>query len=180
MNTQALERAITKTATVTVQYVNLPKQGRKSGSIKDVDGQFFGVWPTMLAQFQEGETYEIEYTEKTVNGVVYRDVKAVHPAVDAEQFRAPAPQPSRPQPQPKRSAPMQQPAPQNGNGNGNGNGWYRPTHPRDAERMFVCSTLNAYIQTGRINDDVDALLRAVNTLRQVWQETFGADDLAAG
>ena len=69
---------------------------------------------------------------------------------------------------------MQQPAPQNGNGNGNG--WYRPTHPRDAERMFTCSILNALIEKGYVRDDVDGLKRAVNDLRQVWQETFGADD----
>ena len=58
------------------------------------------------------------------------------------------------------------------------NGFYRPTSPRDAERMFVCSTLNAFIQTGRVDCHVEVLASYVNTLRDVWAATFGSDDQA--
>jgi hypothetical protein len=115
----------------------------------------------MLAQFQEGETYEIEYTEKTVNGVVYRDVKTVQPiqAIDPEQFRAPTPQPPRKpqQPQPQRSAPVQQPAPQNGNGNG----YYRPTSPADKKSMFRCACVTAAIKSRQVALTRDALAELI-------------------
>ena len=78
---------------------------------------------------------------------------------------------------PERHAPIPQSQP---NGKKMDQQFYRPTAPRDAERMFVCSTLNAFIQTGRINDDVETLTRAVRDLRQVWAETFGIDDQELG
>lgn len=50
------------TATITVEYVNQPKPGKKMGSIKGSDGQYYGVWPNDLNQFRQGETVTIEYS----------------------------------------------------------------------------------------------------------------------
>jgi hypothetical protein len=148
-----------ETATVKVQYVNMPKEGKKKGSIRDSEGDYYGVWADKLHDFQAGETYEITFREN--NG--YRDVVAVK--------RAPAPKVAEEKPYTVVKTADPRPA---------ANGYYRPTSPRDAERMFVCSILNAFIQTGRIENDGPALSHAVNTLRAVWGETFGTDDLAAG
>lgn len=52
-----------QTTTVTVQYVNQPKPGKKMGSIKASDGKYYNVWPDKLPLFSEGSTYTINYTE---------------------------------------------------------------------------------------------------------------------
>ena len=57
------ESKILRTAKITVQYVNEPKLGKKSWTIKDRNGVLLFVRPEMADIFQEGETYEIDYTE---------------------------------------------------------------------------------------------------------------------
>lgn len=61
------------------------------------------------------------------------------------------------------------PAPQS-----NGGGNYRPTSPVDAERMYVCSLVNAGIQAGRIDFTEGAIEAATNAARNAWRNTFGA------
>src|SRR3984893_1568214 len=46
---------------------------------------------------------------------------------------------------------------------------YRETCPRDAERMFVCSTLNAFIQAGKVHLEPEQLASATMMLRRLWQ-----------
>lgn len=180
MNTATLERPKLETATVTVQYVNPAKGPKRSGNIKDVDGQIFSVWPNMLAQFDEGETYEIEFTSKVVDGVLYRDVKAAkHITPHGHQASTPPrSQATRQTPaQSQRSAPVnahvepphepQRQPRHNGNGNGNGG--------KD-EQIFVEGALNRLIQTHQVNiNDVDGVVTAINSLREAWARTFGAD-----
>lgn len=154
--------------TVTVQYVNPPKPGKKSGTIKSIDGQMFGVWPDKLGDFEPGETYEIDFTEKAVGGITYRDVKAVRPAATrTSQRRQAATAASPPPAQTNGHA-----APQHG---GSGGQYYRPTAPVDAERMWTCGLLQAFIKTGRLDLNEDMLTQATNILRSTWQATFGAN-----
>lgn len=63
--------------TVTVQYVNQPREGKKMGSIKTEDGAYYSVNPSDLGQFQKGQTYSIEYDETTVNGRTFRNFKRI-------------------------------------------------------------------------------------------------------
>ena len=42
--------------------------------------------------------------------------------------------------------------------------------------MMVCSTLNAFIQTGRIDCHRDHLTAAIGELRAAYAATFGQDD----
>jgi len=169
MNTQTAERPLAH-AVVTVQYVNPAKQPGKSGSIKDVDGQFFSVWPNMLAMFQPGGTYEIEFTERVKAGVMYRDIKRATPAgpiaPPPAAFVSTAEVMAQRQPQPQRTAPVQQhtapPAPppstpQNGNG-------YRPVDERTARRMFVCATLTAFVEAGRVERSQDAIAETLDMI----------------
>lgn len=68
-------------ATISVQYVNPPKPGKKQGSIKTVDGQFFGVDPTQLGQFREGGTYTVEYDTHVYQGKEYKTFRRMDGAV---------------------------------------------------------------------------------------------------
>ena len=54
------------TETVTVAFVNAPKDGKAYGSIKTQDGKFISVHGDKLGQFQKGGSYVVEYetTEK--------------------------------------------------------------------------------------------------------------------
>lgn len=175
MNTATLDRA-----TITVARIIPAKDRGKSATIKGIDGRMFGIWPDKLGLVNDGGTYEIDFSETIKNGTTYRDIKAIRQV----QPRQPA-QASQRKSDPfvtsdemrqarslgAAATPPAEPRRENGNGN-----YYRPTAPRDAERMFVCSTLNAFIQTGRVECDGAELAHRVNVLREVWQTTFGQDD----
>ena len=174
MNTTTLERG-----TITVARIIPAKDRGKSATIKDVDGLMFGIWPDKLGLVNEGGSYEIDFSETVKNGTTYRDIKAIRQVQGAQRAQA-AQRQSDPfvtsdEVRQARSlgaaATPQEPAKANGNGQ-----YYRPTAPRDAERMFVCSTLNAFISTGRVECDANELAQRVNILREVWQATFGQDD----
>jgi hypothetical protein len=65
------------TKTVKVKYVNQPKEGRKTGSIKTADGEYFDVWPDQLPKFKQGSSYEVEYASREYNGKTYHTVKSI-------------------------------------------------------------------------------------------------------
>jgi len=170
MNTQTLERG-TLTGTITVHQIMPAKGPGKSAWIKDVDGMMFGIWPDKIGLYREGASYDIEYTENVKNGTTYRDIKS------GTMVKAPS-EPQRDDRQPERSAPSQRiepPKATSPNGNGAGT-YYRPTAPRDSERMMVCSLMNAFIATGRIDCARDHLTAAINELRAAYAATFGQQD----
>lgn len=133
------------TTTITVKYVNQPRPGKKQGSVKDDNGTIYGVYPDKLSLFQPNATYEIEYKDSEWQGKTYHNIVSVKPAGGLS------------------------PAPQS-----NGGGNYRPTSPVDAERMYVCSLVNAGIQAGRIDFSEGAIEAATNAARNAWRNTFGA------
>jgi hypothetical protein len=135
------------TGTITVKYVNQPKAGKKKGTIKSADGQMFGVWANQLSEFTPDMIYEIEYSEEAWNGQTYRTISKATP---------------------KATAPAQ-----TGNGNGAKYNTYRETSPTDAERMFVCSLLNAAISEGELQLSAESLVAAIKTTRAAWTQTFG-------
>lgn len=71
------------TATVEVAFVNKPAAGKKMGNIKLKDGSYYSVSPAMLSQFSGGGTYEVTYEEHDYNGKIYRTVKTVKQAGQA-------------------------------------------------------------------------------------------------
>lgn len=166
MNTQAATQFIQpERGLITVaQIMPAPGPG-KSARIKDTDGMMFGIYPDKMNGVEIGGAYEIEFTAKVSNGVTYRDIKAIRgtqrPGPAPEQFTGGRPQQAA------------KPAAAQANGNGQ---YYRPTAPRDSERMFCCSTLNAFIQTGRVDCHRDVLAQAINELRAAYAMTFGQDD----
>ena len=135
------------TATITVKWVNQPKPGKKKGSIKTADDQIFGVWADKLGNFQQNGIYDIEYDTEDWNGQTYKTIKSA--ALKGQASR------------PMGRGPM---AP-------------RETSMKDAERMFVCSLINAAIQAGKVEFTGASLETAVNGLRRVWANTFGAAEV---
>ena len=164
------------TTTMTVAYINPPKPGKQRGSIKGTDGRFLGCFADKFHLFEIGQTYDIEYNEVPMNGTILKTVKS---ATLIEPEPQPAPQP----PPVRRTAPS--PASASGRavvGEASpaaappaaGN-TYRETCPKDAERMFVCSTLNAFIQAGKVHLEPEQLAAATMMLRRLWQYAFNGN-----
>jgi len=141
-----------KTATITVKYVNAPKEGKSRGSIKGTNNEFFGVPANKLSQFEPGMTYDIRYTQDgewrtVVSGTL---IEPARKATTAATSGA---------------------APPAGDTN-------RATHPTDAERMFVCSLLNASITSRVVSLDPKDLAEATMTFKRLWNFAFVANQTA--
>lgn len=135
------------TQTISVAYINPPKSPKGPGSVKDTDGRYWKLWTrdTPLDQFAVGQSYDVVFETSTYQGKDEYTIKRATP----------------------RGAPVKP-------NNGNGHAPRQPTDPTDAERMFTCSLLNAFIQAGKVDLDEGSLTQSTNMLRSVWQETFGA------
>lgn len=172
MNASALQ-----TATVTVKYVGPPKEGKQYGFIKAMDNSTWPVKADRIREFEADNDYEIAWTEasngfKNIIGVkrIAPEAPPQRPAQRGqfEQFEA-APQArngAAASTAPKTAAPA--------------NGYYRPTAPRDSERMFTCAIAGHWIDTGRVEMTEDAMVELVTMLRDVYARTFGADDTVGG
>lgn len=53
---------------ITVQFVNQPKPGKRMGSIKSSEGEYYGCPPTLLGQFRAGEVCKIDFNETPKDG----------------------------------------------------------------------------------------------------------------
>lgn len=62
---------------ITVAFVNQPREGGKKGTVKDMHGRYFGVWPDKLDQYEKGGTYEVEYDTTEYQGKTYRNIKRI-------------------------------------------------------------------------------------------------------
>lgn len=164
------------TLTMTIQFINPPKEGKARGFIKGTNetgaSVSLGCFDDKLHLFERGQTYDIEFTDGQ-----YQNVKTAI-LVSPPQRPAPPPvaaPPARPRvvaaipaPPPPQAAPLPSYMP-----NGDIN---RQTHPLDAERMFVCSILNASIQAGRVHVEERELFEKTMMLRRLWQYAFQASD----
>jgi len=56
------------------------------------------------------------------------------------------------------------------------NGFYRPTHPVDAVRMWTCAMLTKDIEMGRVGTTEDELVERAIVHRNVWERVFPKDD----
>jgi hypothetical protein len=132
------------TATVHVRYVNQPGEGKKLGTIKDVDGVVYGVAPEKLSLFQPGHQYSVEYSEREWQGRTFRTITAVSNGSGVSI------------PLPARRPP------------------FRETSPVDAERMFVCGLLNAAVAAGKVEPiSAASIIGCVQAARAAWRATFG-------
>lgn len=148
-----------QTATVEVTFVKPPAEGKQYGSIKGINNDWWPVKLDRIREFEPGNKYELAYTEsdkgfKNIIGVK-RIVAQAAPQGDFTQISEP------------KAAPK-----------ANGQQYYqpRPTAPKDSERMWTCAILGHIIDRGSVDLNEDALIHAVNTLRAVYQKTYGKDD----
>jgi hypothetical protein len=161
--------------TITVKYVNPPKAGKKRGSVKTDDDQLYGVWPELMDLFQPGGVYDIVFEETVSNGETYRNIKKAKlaPARYPAKVGQAASGFASGLPDDQRSAPVRSAAPKGD--------YYKETSPRDAERMFVCSILNAAIQAGQLYiDDIPRMKATTEAFLSIWRETFGVEDKQPG
>jgi hypothetical protein len=149
-----------QTAMVEVKYVNPPKDGKQYGSIKGANNQTWPIKKDRIGDFEPGNTYELAYTLGTGD---FRNVIGVKKIAKA------APEPSI----------RGEFAKIEGKPQANGSTYYRPTAPRDSERMFVCAIAGHWIDTGRVEMTEQSMIELVNSLRAVYAATFGVNDTAA-
>ena len=157
-----------QTATVEVKYVNPPKDGKQYGSIKTASNDMWPVKADRIRDFEAGNTYELAWTEAN-NG--FKNIIGVKRIVPQAQ----------PQPGQFEQFDARQPAIRNGAAPAAkpaaaAKEYYRPTAPRDSERMFVCAIAGHWIDTGRVDMTEDAMVDLVRSLRTVYARTFGTDD----
>jgi len=153
----------------------IPAELGQSARVVGDDGVIYGCWPNKLGGLRVGESYDADVHEKQKNGVIYRDIKTLRhigPSLAPRPLSAAVTPPKPPE---SGGADYDAPQPARRD-NDNGMAYYRrkPTDPQDAERMFCTKILGDLIMSHQIKgDDVDALTRAVNQLREVWRDTFG-------
>jgi hypothetical protein len=134
------------TATITPQWINAPKPGATSGSIKDINGDYWGVRPDDLSQFTSGVPTEIEYTEREYQGKIYKNIQRLKNPHSQGAHPGPAPAP-RPQ--------------QNGVG-------FRPSMaPKDAQEARISLLCQAYAQAGIVPSAMDVETLVMNVTRGV-------------
>jgi hypothetical protein len=152
------------TSTITVAKVWQPFEPTgKKGTIVDTQDNRWKVFTDKLGNYQQGATYNIEYDHwlNPHDGKVYHTIVKSMPADGAAQPAATTHNPvtaiTAPKPNGHALAPRQR------------------TDPTDAERMFVCSILNAFVSANKVEPDLTTLVGDVQMLRDVWRNTFGAD-----
>ncbi len=144
------------TITMTIATINEPKPGKTRGTIQGTDGVRLGVFAEKRSLFAIGSTYEIEHSDGEYRNVLSaRQISS--PVVSLDAARAAA--------APAAAVPA-----------GKEFGWQ--THPVDAERMFVCSLLNAYIAAGKVGLESKELAEVTMKLRGLWNYAFVANGAA--
>jgi hypothetical protein len=134
--------------TITVQYVNEPKPGKKMGSIKATDGRYFGVYPDKLGLYFKGQAATIEYDASEVNGRTFYNVRRKVDAANGSSSASP------------------QPAASQGGTN------------QRSEEMFVMGFLNRFYDGAGSQGmtveqlEVADLTRLIRKLRLAWHDGF--------
>jgi hypothetical protein len=162
MNTTALQQPQIERGVITVANIYPAKAPGQSAWIKDTSGVMFGYRPEKIGVMNVGEAYDIDFTANVKNGTTYRDIRSARAATP-------------PGPPPAQFTAGQAPRTASPNSNKSGE-YYRPTSPKDARRMFLCSTLNAFIQTGRIDAHRDHLTAVIKEILAAYDATVALDD----
>lgn len=136
--------------TIEVQYVNPPKIGKKMGSIKSTDGEYYSVWPDKLHTFQVGGSYTVEYEVVNTNsGTSFKSIKKI---LDQSGVL----------PLPTQSGPGPARVPSRGGST-------------TAEEMFVMGVIGRALQGSGTLPDPIQLKTWVRAARFGWREGFKED-----
>lgn len=134
------------TETITAQFVDPPKPGKKLANVKTADGRRFGFDPSKVS-LQPGGTYTVQTSSREWQGKTYLNIEAVVGAPPAAAQSAPRASGS--------------------------NGYAKPTDDATAERIYCCGIVNAAISSGSLTLSTASLVAATNAARQAWAQTFG-------
>jgi|HubBroStandDraft_2_1064218.scaffolds.fasta_scaffold00132_34 hypothetical protein len=190
----------------TVADIILASAPNKPGKIELESGKMLHAFADKLQMVKRGEAYDFGCEPTEFRGVLNHTVRVVRAAggsdklgaapsnyvttaevlaqrrpqpqraIDAQTVLLNSGQPARQEPrgdfaefrEPVRAAKPQAPQQQNG--------FYRPTHPVDAVRMWVCAHLTKDIEMGRVGTTEDELVERAIVHRNVWERVFPADD----
>ena len=61
------------------KFFPTPKPGKKTGAIKDTNGNWYDIWPDKTAGVQQGGTYDITTSQRDYNGRTYYTVQTITP-----------------------------------------------------------------------------------------------------
>ena len=139
---------------ITVAQVQPPPPGKQKGSIKDVSGKYWFVWPQDMRSFVVGSTYIIqEYdTYNTQTGKTYYTIKRFQMVMGGAAGGA---------------APRAAPSPSEADG-------------QRRLDIFVCGSFNNYLSNPNINPDTLTAMHVVEVLqkfKQGWMGVFGPSPL---
>lgn len=138
---------------VEVAEIRPPSAQGRSGTVIAADGKMYDAWPDLLEAIEPGKRYDVETSSREKGGRTYTTIRKATPVAGGQVNGAAKP-----------------------NGTVNGTGYYRPTAPRDSERMFVCAALVAYIKAGAIPPERARLVKAIQAIRGAYAFTFGKED----
>ena len=146
MNAQRIE-----TTDILVRFANAA-EGGKPPNIRATDGTTYGVKPADFGRFQPGGRYRIDYVEKSGKGKwagrTFRDI------VKCEPLTLPA---GSGDPAARGPAPSRSPA--------EGAGC-------SSELEFVTRLLAAYVQSGGVDNKIEALVIRAKSLQEVYRQVF--------
>lgn len=134
------------TATIEVEAVTPPGDGKKQATVKTKDGKWFGIWPKNMGLLRPGRVYEVSYTERNWQNKTYRTIEEITLAPNAmapiEQEKAT-----------RSTTPLDKPS--------------------DQEFEFTTRMLCSLVQYGRIGRSEEDLVREAQMLRSAYRRAFG-------
>jgi hypothetical protein len=170
-----------QTEIIEVKYVNQPKDGKQYGSIKGTNNESFPVKADRIREFAPGNRYELAIVEGNNGFKNIIGVKLIvpEPAQQVNYTQRPdARREGETFTEPHRNGATLTTAAAQPKQNAQQYYQPRPTAPRDAKRMALCSWMNAFIQTGRVERSKEAVVETIMMLSDAYDETIGQDDQA--
>jgi hypothetical protein len=158
--------------TITVATI---RHNPKLSKITTPEGDEFAFWSDKADKLglEEGRSYNIE-----VNHWEGKDGRTVPVIVKTKRVTLGAQQRASADPVPFQSGAYRPPAgsalatPTQANSS-----FYRPTHPRDAQRMFVTKLLGDALTAKAVPFDLPNMTAAANVLMEVWRRTIGREEM---
>jgi hypothetical protein len=158
-------------ATITVASI---RHNPKLSKITTPEGDEFAFWSDKADKLglEEGRTYNIE-----VNHWEGKDGRTVPVIVKTKRVTLGVQQRASAEPVPFTSGAFR-PAPGSPLATPQTNSnFYRPTHPRDAQRMFVTKLLGDALTSKAVPFDLPNMTAAANVLMEVWRRTIGREEM---
>lgn len=144
---------------ITPKYVNEPRNGARSGSIKDEQGQYWGCPPEMLDQFQVGVPVTVDYSTNVAKGKTYYNIEGI--ANSGTHAPSGLPMTGHGHQPPPRAHPQTTYPASNYHPNGEG--------PEKQENIFICGVVNNAVAHQSYPLDATSLTQLIQVARLAWR-----------